>query len=235
MEKQDGIFVNLKERFRAFFSARNIAYLAVFLALVIVLQIWGGFIRIGTTPLSFVLVPIVLGGALLGVGAGTFLGFAFGVVTLVQGILTDPFTSYLFAASPVMTVLICLVKGTAAGLVSSIVYHVLKRFSPLLAVFVAAAAAPIANTGLFIIGCLMISGTIGGYIGSIGMEGTSVVYFLFILCAGVNFLIELGINLVFAPSLHRVISVAEKQIDKRKTRGVSAVPKETSEIPKDLQ
>ena len=63
-----------KER-KNFFSAKNITILAVLLALVVVLQLFGLSIPMGgTTSMSFVLVPIVLGGMLLGPVAGVFLG-----------------------------------------------------------------------------------------------------------------------------------------------------------------
>ena len=67
---------------KSFFTARNVAFLSILLALVIVLQVFGSYIRIGATPLSFVLVPIVLGAVMIGPLAGLFLGFAFGLIVL---------------------------------------------------------------------------------------------------------------------------------------------------------
>ena len=56
--------------------------------------------------------------------------------------------------------------------------------------------------------CLMISGTIGGYIASVdALAGTSVVYFLIILCAGINFLVEFAINAVASPVIYRVVEL----------------------------
>ena len=80
-------------RNKTVFSAKRITGLAVLLALVIVLQLIGGYLKIGATSLSFVLVPIVLGGLLFGAWAGAFLGFAFGFITLMFGITgADYFT-----------------------------------------------------------------------------------------------------------------------------------------------
>ena len=199
---------------KKFFSAKNIAYFAVLLALVVVLQCCGGFFRIGATSLSFVLIPIVLGGILLGPLAGGVLGFVFGFVTLMYGFGADPFTTYLLNDSPVMTVLICIVKGTAAGIVPAYLYKLVAKKNVLAGVFVAAAAAPVVNTGLFIVGCFMISKTIAAVAG----EGVSVAYFLFIGCAGFNFLIEFAINLVLSPAVQRVVLVVEKQINKKKSQ-----------------
>lgn len=86
-------------------------------ALVIVLQTCSGFFTFGTTSLSFVLVPIVLGSILLGVGAGAFLGAVFGLVVIFDAVGgLDPFTIVLLGDSPVFTVFLCLAKGIAAEL-----------------------------------------------------------------------------------------------------------------------
>lgn len=197
-----------------FFSARNVAYLGVLLALVIVMQFVGGTIKITpTTSLSFVLVPIVLGAILLGPWTGAFLGFVFGLITLLFGVTgADGFTNILFTQSPVLTTLTCLVKGTAAGLVPGVVYRPLSKKNTFAAALVASALAPVMNTGIFILGGLTMSGVISQ---NFITDGSTVIYFLVIGCAGVNFLIEFAINLVLAPAIHRVVTVAEKSVGKK--------------------
>ena len=109
-----------------FFSAKRITGMAVLLALVIVLQLVGGYLKIGATPLSFVLVPIVLCGILYGPVAAGVLGFAFGLVVLLQGVFgADGFTMILFNDHPVYTSLLCLVKGTAAGVAAGFLYKLI--------------------------------------------------------------------------------------------------------------
>ena len=71
------------------FSAKYVTTLAVLLALVVLFQVFGSYIKIGTTSFSFVLVPIVLGGVLLGVIAGAILGFAFSLVVTPFLFLVD--------------------------------------------------------------------------------------------------------------------------------------------------
>jgi uncharacterized membrane protein len=195
---------------KQYFTARNIAFLAVLVALVVILQVFGGSIQIGQTSLSFVLVPIVLGGMLLGVGAGALLGFVFGFIVLLYGVLgLDAFTSTLFNAQPVMTSIICIGKGTFAGIVPAVLYKLISKKNKYVAVFAAAASAPIVNTGLFILGCLCIQGTFAELF---GIEGSAFLYFLFITCAGINFIVEFAINVILAPALYTVTNVVEKQI-----------------------
>ena len=81
-------------------KTQYIALLGILLAFVILFQVFGSYIRIGATNFSFVLVPIVLGGALLGAKAGLFLGFAFSTVVAVMGFAgADGFTNILLKNS----------------------------------------------------------------------------------------------------------------------------------------
>ncbi len=194
-----------------YFSARRITWFAILLALVVVLQIWGSAIPIGATRLCFTLVPIVLGAILLGAIAGMILGLAFGTVVLITALVGgDAFTLFLLQDAPIMTVIIIFGKGALAGVVPALLYKALRKY-PVLATFVAAASAPIMNTGFFVCGALIINGTISSLLGGVGTN--EVVYFVIITCAGINFLVELGLNLIVSPALIRIIKIVEKRVD----------------------
>ena len=197
------------EEKKGFFTSKNIAVLGILGAFVVILQIFGSYFRIGTVQLSFVLVPIVLGAILTGVYGGAILGFLFGAITLIMGIVgVDQFTFILFSDHPVLTILTCIVKATAAGALSGIVYSLVSKKNKTAAVFSAAAIAPIVNTSLFIVGALFMSDTLNA---NFVQSGTSVMYFLIIGCAGINFIVEFAINLLLAPSVYRIIKVVKKQ------------------------
>lgn len=191
---------------KEFFSAKRVTGMAVLLALVIVLQLLGGYFKIGATSLSFVLVPIVLGGILYGSAVGAFLGFAFGFITLLYGITgADPFTAILFQEQPLVTILLCIGKGTLSGFVAGVMYKEVAKKSEYGATYVSAITAPVVNTGLFIFGCLcFLKETLQTHFVA---EGTTLVYFLFIGCAGINFLVELAINVIASPTVYRVMKI----------------------------
>ena len=162
----------------------------------------------GSTSLSLVLIPIVIGGLVLGVKAGAFLGFVFGLFVFVWcGVLGyDPFTAFLFANKPVMTGLICIVKGTAAGLVPPVVHRALRKRLPFGSVVIASALAPICNTGIFLLGMLIIVKTLEAY-----LAGAMTVGYFFVAIILVNFAIEFVFNLILSPAIYRVMSAVEKQ------------------------
>lgn len=192
--------------------------LSVLLALVVGLQlIWT---LGGVTSFSVVLVPIVVGAILLGPAAGAILGYGFGVAVLILGITgRDFFTATLFQAQPVATSFLCLLKGTAAGVGAGLVYRLVEKKSGkrLIAAFAAAATAPILNTGLFILcAILLLKGTLAANLTNFGWSGESVLLFLIIGCAGINFLLELAVNLILAPAIHRIVSEAVRLVGRQK-------------------
>ena len=198
----------------------RMTYLAVLTAIIVVLQLVGVGIKLPflATPVSLVLVPIVLGACLLGPMAGAFLGFVFGLIVTITCCFMgmDPtFTGILFQAHPIITVLLCLSKSTLAGLASGFVYKAFEKCSSALRIvgtFLAAAVAPIVNTGVFIIGCFVMRDT---FEANFVASGSTMIYVLFIGIAGLNFVFEFLINMIFAPALKTIIQVVNKQILKK--------------------
>jgi uncharacterized membrane protein len=193
---------------------RQMVLLAILTAVILVLQLTGFAIKLPFlgTSVSLVLIPITLGAMILGPAAGAFLGFVFGAeVFIVLGVMgMDTFTSYLFQDNPAATAGICLVKSTLAGYLSGLVFRLLSRKNRIAATFAAAAVTPVINTGVFVLGCLLISNTLGGFMQANGIDGT-VVYFLLIGCAGINFLFELTLNLILAPVLGQLWHIAARR------------------------
>lgn len=193
-------------------SAKWLTKFSVLFAIIVVLQLISNYIKIGPVNVTLTLIPLVIGGIVLGVKGGTLLGLLFGLTTLVYGLIgiDGGFVMLLMSGGTfnvVLTVLICLVKGTMAGLVSSLLFKVICKKNLFLATVICAVSAPIINTGLFILGALGLTNVIGGLAST---NGVSVIYFLVIYCAGFNFLFEFGTTLVFVPAIHRVIRFVVK-------------------------
>ena len=217
---RDPTEVKMVKRRSNFFSARNIAFLAVLTALVIVLQIWGSAIPIGVAGLnlSFVLIPITLGAIILGPVAGLFLGFVFGFVVLMSGVTgTNFFTAYVLNDSPFFACVTILLKGMAAGFVAGILYKLISKKNKYVAVFVSSATVPVLNTALFILGSLCMSGSLNTFVSEYmpSFSGRNIMYIIIVGFVSFNFLVELGINLICAPALYTVERVVEKQIVKK--------------------
>ena len=187
-------------------GARQIALAAILTAIVVVLQVIANFIQpIPGVSVTLVLIPVIIGAALIGEWAGAWLGFVFGVVVLVSGGATA-----FLSINPAGTIVTVLVKGTCAGLAAGLIYRVLRKVNPYFAVIAASIVCPVVNTGLFFVGCrLFFWDTIREWGAQAGFENTFL--FLVVGLAGINFLIELVINLLLAPIIPIIIQATHRQ------------------------
>jgi len=180
-------------------NTQKIVLLALFTAIVIVLQMLGTFIRFGPFSISLVLMPIAVGAALLGVLAGAWLGLVFGFVVLVSG---D--AGAFLAINPAATVFVVLFKGALAGFVAGALYKLLERKNKTIAAITAAIACPVINTGVFILGCYaFFLPTLTEW--GVAAGAVNVTAFIFLVMVGVNFLFELGVNVILSPVIVRLI------------------------------
>ncbi len=201
---------------KSFFSAKRVTGIAVLLALVCVLQAFGGSIAIGAVQLNFTLIPIVLGAVLFGPIVGGLLGFACGVVVLAQVIMgLSPFYTVIWTNTPFVTTLTCIVKTTVAGLVAGWAFQLLAKKNTYAALFTASAIVPVLNTALFIVGCLFMNESITIFQGMLeGVGGMNIMVFILVVLVTFNFFIELAVNLIVAPMLHRIIGTVDKRFRK---------------------
>lgn len=185
------------------FNTQKLVTLAIFTALIIVLQLVANVAKVGPVSITLSLVPIVVGAALYGIGAGAYLGGIFGLVVLICCISgMDLGGSVLWTGNPPMTALVCLGKGIAAGGCAGGVYHALsKTGSATAAALCAGVVCPVVNTGLFCLAMvLFFHDTLVAWAG-----GSNLVYYIIFGLAGVNFLVELTVNLVLGPVIVRII------------------------------
>ena len=201
-------------------STQKILYmaeLAMLAALVVVLQVFGGFIKFGPFSLSLVLIPVVIGSVILGVKGGSILGFVFGFVVVIQCAMgIDAGGFILWGTNPFFTALICLVKGTAAGFVPGVIYRAINRnydsnTKHVVGALLAAISAPVVNTGLFLIGLsVFFNSTLVSWAG-----GTNVWLYIITGLVGINFLIEFSVNAVVSPAISTVIKAVTKKTIKK--------------------
>ena len=187
------------------FNTRKLTGLALMTAIVVILQFLGAFIRFEPFSISLVLIPIVVGAALYGVLAGAWLGFVFGLVVLLSG---D--AAAFLVISPLGTILVVLLKGALAGLCAGAVYRAMSKSNEIVAVIVAAIVAPVVNTGIFLLGCLVFFlPTVTEWGQAMGFE--SVGKYMILGLVGGNFLFELLFNVILSPVIVRLVRLGRKE------------------------
>ena len=187
---------------------RRLVLAAILTAIVVVLQMLSVLLRpiFPMFTISLVLIPIVIGVALVDWWAGPWLGLVFGVTVLISG---D--ANVFLGVNAFGTVLTVLLKGVLAGLAAGLVYNLLIKVNDVVATVAAAVICPVVNTGVFILGCrLFFWDTLQTWKIGTEHEGMSVFVYLLLIVIGSNFLIELAINCILSPIVVRLVNIYHK-------------------------
>ena len=186
--------------------------IALLAAVVVVLQLIAGMIKIGTFSITLTLIPIIVGAAFYGPSAGAILGAVFGAVVFVGCVTgSDVGGHMVYLANPFLCFLVVMAKGTLAGFCAGLVYRLIMKGRDsvkrgVVAVLFAGITAPVVNTGVFCIGMLLFfRGTLQAW-----AAGSDLLNYIIFGLTGVNFLIELGINTVFSPAIVTIIRAVQK-------------------------
>ena len=182
--------------------------LALFASIIVVLQVLSNFVRFGPFPITLALAPIIIGAAVYGSSAGALLGGVFGTVVFLTGLAgwDGGVVMLLMGINPIACIVICIGKGAAAGWVSGLVYRLLVKKSELAGVIAAGVVCPIVNTGILVLGLLLFfNSTIQSWAG-----GQNMLYYVIFGMMGINFVVELLVNLVLASGITSVIKYAKK-------------------------
>lgn len=169
--------------------------LAILTALVFLLQF---FVKIplGTFNVSVSLTVIVIGAAMFGFVGGAWLGAVSAVAILLNG---D--AALFFGFNVFFTIFIVMLKGIMSGIAAAGAFELLKKVNLYLAVTVSAIIAPIVNTGIFFLGSVVF------FLPNIKeLAGTqNAITFILTAFIGLNFIVELILNIVLIPLILRLL------------------------------
>ena len=183
---------------------------AVLAAIVVVLQTVASGIHVGPFTITLSLVPIIIGAIMFGELSGAILGAVFGIVVATAVVLgADQGGAMMFSQNPVATILICLLKSTVAGFVAGLISHKIASKNLMLGVVLAAIAAPVCNTGIFVLGLSTIFNNLLHAWAEGSGFGNAFVYIIVGL-VGLNFLIELLVDLVLAPVIVSIVKTIRR-------------------------
>lgn len=175
---------------------------AILAALVIVLQLVAGYIKVGPASITLTLAPIIIGGAIYGKRMGAFLGLVFAIAVLVE-----PGTAVFYACNWWATIVIVLAKSIISAFVAAWVYEIISKKNGLLAVIASGIVLPLLNTGIFVVGSYFFFVPVFNPRGDLsGWPLLSAIA----LGIAINFAVELGVNLVLSTGITTVIKAVKK-------------------------
>ena len=185
---------------------RKLVLSAVMTAIVVILQVMAVLTRavLPAFSINLVLIPIVIGAAIGGVGIGGWLGFISGVAVLISG----DAAAFLAINIP-GTIITVLLKGTLSGVAAAFVYKLLENKNRYVAVLAAAVMCPVVNTGVFVLGCFtFFMETIRAWGEGLGYDNAFAYIILGMI--GINFIIELVLNIILSPTVVKLIDIKKK-------------------------
>ncbi len=188
-------------------NVRKMTLLAILAAIIVVLQCFCSVLTIPglNVAITLTLVPILVGVGVYGTGAGAFLGAVFGIIVFI----VDPTAKFLMAENFFLTAVLCIGKGVLAGLFAGLVYSALSKVNEVLGIIIAGIVAPVVNTGIFVLGMtIFFKDTIFSWAQASGRP-SFLSYVILTLC-GINFLVELVVNLALSTTISTIIKAARK-------------------------
>ena len=188
---------------------KRMVSIAFLMALVFVMQLLTGIIPpIGGFSISLVLIPIVMGAALYGPGAGALLGATFGIIVYINCVTgADPGGAMVFQANPVLCLLVVLGKGILAGSLAGLAYKLVSKWNSHVAMLCAAIVCPVVNTGFFI-ACMLtfFKDVLAAWAG-----GGDIIAYIMTGLILLNFVPELILNIVFGTVGHTIVHVVKSK------------------------
>lgn len=186
-------------------NVKILSGIALLVAIEIIVQVVGNLITLpGGINLNLSLVPITLGAIIYGPFAGAFLGLVNGSI-----VLFSPSTQAFFMSfAPLGTVITCLVKTTAAGFISGLIFRLIAKKNNALATIMASLIVPIINSGLFVAACFTL---LLPAIKANNVANAELYKFVFLTMINWNFIVEILVTAILSPLIVKTISYISKK------------------------
>lgn len=134
-------------------KVHQITLTAILMAVIILMAFTPlGYLKVNIVSITFLAIPVVVGGMVLGPLYGGLLGAVFGLTSFAQCFGMEPFGTALFALNPAATIVTCLIPRILIGVFAGLLYPVLRRLDKVgvWSAVVTAVVGSLTNTVFFI-------------------------------------------------------------------------------------
>ena len=163
-----------------------------------------GYLRVGFVSITFLTIPVAIGAMVVGPMSGLFLGTLFGVTSLIQAIMGDPFGQFLLGVNPFLTGCLCIIPRALMGFLAGVLFKLYVKWirgEKVFPMIAGGATASLLNTIFFV----------GGFIGFYLIYrnhpdfGSYSVWGIILSVLTLNVLIELGTGIVVSAAVSRAL------------------------------
>ena len=134
-------------------KVHRITLTAILMAVILVMSFTPlGYLNVGIVSITFLAVPVVIGGIVLGPLYGGVLGGVFGLTSFAQCFGMDAFGTALMGLNPLATFVTCLVSRILIGVVAGWLYRLLRKWdrAGVWSAVVTSVAGSLTNTVFFV-------------------------------------------------------------------------------------
>jgi len=163
-----------------------------------------GYLRVGFVSITFLTIPVAIGAMVVGPTAGLFLGTLFGITSLIQAIMGDPFGQFLLGVNPFLTGCLCIIPRALMGFLAGVLFKLYVKWikgEKVFPMIAGGATTSLLNTIFFV----------GGFIGFYLIYrnhpdfGSYSVWGIILSVLTLNVLIELGTGIVVSAAVSRAL------------------------------
>ena len=175
-----------------------------------------GYLRTAGLEITFIMIPVIVGGIVLGPAAGAILGLQFGFSSFIQCFGLSAFGSALLAINPFGTFVVCVVSRTLMGVLVGIIFRALHRAdktpSGILLFSVSSLCGALLNT-IFFMALLLAFFWNSEFIQSVSVDlGASNVLLFIVLFVGINGAVEAAVCFVLGTAISKAIVSANRRL-----------------------
>lgn len=193
-------------------KTQQLCVTAMLTALIVVMAFTPvGYLSIGIVEISFLSIPVAIGGIICGPLCSAFLGFIFGLTSFLQcfGIIRPSvFGEALLAINPAGCAAVCFIPRILAGLFAALIFKAFKGKLTAVSYATASLSAGVLNTVLFTLTLLLFFKT--SSLSSIGLGSNTLAVIGALITA--NALIEWAACLVIGLAVSKAIAAILKKI-----------------------
>lgn len=175
-----------------------------------------GYLRTAGLEITFIMIPVLVGGIVLGPAAGAILGLQFGLSSFIQCFGISAFGATLLTINPFWTFVVCVVPRTLMGFLVGIIFRALQRVdkSPagVLSFSVSSLCGALLNT-LFFMSMLVLCFWNTEFIQSlcVALNASNVLLFV-VLFVGVNGVVEAAVCFVLGTAIAKALAAANRRL-----------------------
>lgn len=116
-----------------------------------------GYIKIGVIEVTFLMIPVVIGAATLGMAWGAFFGAVFGITSFFQCFGYSAFGTALFAINPFTTFILCFVPRMLMGFLAGVIFNAVTKIdkTKIISFIATSISGAVLNTAFFTIAFLL--------------------------------------------------------------------------------